>query len=77
MTEQTPNLEKCTLFHSGSYEAIKSKIDVFLETKKPFKDVPLILTVDGGSCRRNYRGITIREWHRDGSVRYDAAVELL
>lgn len=65
------------VFSGLSCETIEQKIDDFLATGQPFKDVPLILAVGGHSCRFNYRGITIREWCRKGKYRYDAAVELL
>lgn len=71
------NIENCTLFRGSTMRGIEKEINNFLATKKRFKDVPLILTADGRSRRHNHRGVTIREWHHAGNVRFDAAVEVL
>lgn len=77
ITETPPNIDKCTLFQDGTRKAIIEKLDAFLAEEKTFKDVPLILTADGRSRRFKYKGISIREWHHAGNVRFDAAVELI
>jgi hypothetical protein len=77
MTETPPNIDKCKVLSGSTMAGIEKEINDFLATKKPFKDVPLILTADGRSRRHSHRGITIREWHHQRNVRFDAAVELL
>jgi hypothetical protein len=69
-----PNIDRCKLFRGSSRAEIEAKIDAFLEEGPPFRDVPLVLAI--GSGRFTHRGISIREWHRDGNVRFDAAVEI-
>lgn len=71
-------IENCALVTTArSKEQAEKEIDTFLAQNKKFEDVPLILPVSGYSKRYVYKGISVREWHLDGNVRFDAVVEIL
>lgn len=69
-------MQRTTTFVAYSRADIERKIDRFLSEGRAYKPRDLIMPVSGAT-RFDYRGFSVREWHHQGNVRFDAAVELL
>lgn len=65
------------MISASSREEIEQKIDAFLIEDRPFRVLELIMPVAGSPTCFEYRGLRVRQWHCNGNVRFDAAVDLL